>query len=50
MKTQKPRNPIVAYLVSHPNRGMKKHKDKKQAARMPTTKEIKEMLTSDATA
>jgi len=42
-----PRNPIVGFLVTHPNRGTKKHKDKKQAASVPTQKEVREILNSE---
>lgn len=43
----KPRNPIVGYLVTHPNRGTKIHKDKKRAARVPTQREVREILNSE---
>jgi hypothetical protein len=39
-----PRNPIVGFLVSHPNRGTKKHKDKKKESRMPTAGQVKRLL------
>ena len=40
----KKRNPIVGFLVSHPNRGTKKHKDKKRESKMPTAGQVKRLL------
>lgn len=40
----KPRNHVVGFLVSHPNRGVKKHIDKKKALRVPTARMIRDWI------
>lgn len=42
--TRAPRNPVVGFLVSHPNRGIKKHKNKKKADRMLTARMVRQWL------
>ena len=39
-----PRNPIIGFLVTHPNRGVKKHRDKKRESKMPTAGQVKRLL------
>ena len=39
-----PRNPVVGFLVTHPNRGAKKHEDKKRKSKMPTAGQVKRLL------